>query len=292
MGDSTPTLSQHWRTLKTAARLGWAMESNWTDPLMFTFYSIVKPISGTLILVFMYWIIGLASSHAPSPNLFAYLYVGNALFIYVAQVLFGLGSVIEQEREWFQTIRYLYISPISLYTYLLGRAATQVAMATIAFVVTLTFGYFVLQIPLVLDPLNVPWLIAAMVLGILAIATIAIALASLTFMTARHARGIAEGIPGLFYLFCGVVFPISVLPAWGQAVGAVIPLTYWFAVVRRLLLPGAAAADGGLPSYTLPEAFAVLATTALLAFLVSILVYRGMEASARRRGRIDSLSGY
>ncbi len=277
--------------LRTAARLGWAMESNWADPLLFTFYSIVKPISATLILVFMYWVIGLTVGQT-DPNLFAYLYVGNALFIYVAQILFGLGNVIEQEREWFQTIRYLYISPISLYTYLMGRAATQIAMANIAFVVTMLFGYFVLAIPLLINPWSIPALVVAMVLGILAITAIAIALASITFLTARHARGIAEGIPGIFFLLCGVLFPLHVLPSWAQAIGRAIPLTYWFSVIRGLILPPEVQLDSGIGPYTLGEAFAILAATALLSILLSVVIFHRLEAMARRRGRIDALSGY
>ncbi len=35
-------------------RLGWAVNSNWTRPSLFLIYSVVRPLSSALVLVFMY----------------------------------------------------------------------------------------------------------------------------------------------------------------------------------------------------------------------------------------------
>ena len=43
-----------WRSLRTAAWLGWQIESNWTDPFLFAIYSIIKPLTSAGILVVMY----------------------------------------------------------------------------------------------------------------------------------------------------------------------------------------------------------------------------------------------
>ena len=37
----------------TATRLGWQMEANWTDPILFLIYSVAKPLASALILVVM-----------------------------------------------------------------------------------------------------------------------------------------------------------------------------------------------------------------------------------------------
>ncbi len=34
-----------WRSFRTAAWLGWQIESNWADPFLFAVYSIVKPLA-------------------------------------------------------------------------------------------------------------------------------------------------------------------------------------------------------------------------------------------------------
>ena len=46
-----------WRTVRVAYWLGWQVESNWTDPLLFFIYSIARPLGGALILVFMYFVV-------------------------------------------------------------------------------------------------------------------------------------------------------------------------------------------------------------------------------------------
>ena len=49
---------RHVRNLRTALLLGWRVESNWTDPLLFAIYTVAKPIASLLLLVVMIEIIG------------------------------------------------------------------------------------------------------------------------------------------------------------------------------------------------------------------------------------------
>ena len=58
------------RSFKTSARLGWQMEANWTDPLLFFIYSVAKPVSSALILVFMLEVItgGAGPNTGPSSS--------------------------------------------------------------------------------------------------------------------------------------------------------------------------------------------------------------------------------
>src|SRR4051794_41968674 len=51
-------LSDSIRNLRTALFLGWRVEANWTDPLLFVIYTVVKPIASLLLLVVMIEIIG------------------------------------------------------------------------------------------------------------------------------------------------------------------------------------------------------------------------------------------
>jgi len=36
------------RTFRTAMQVGWQMEANWTDPVLFFIYSVAKPVSAAL----------------------------------------------------------------------------------------------------------------------------------------------------------------------------------------------------------------------------------------------------
>jgi len=282
---------------KSAAWLGWEMESNWTEPGLFLLYSIIKPVAGAFILVLMslvaLWVGNPNTALGESP-MFAYIFLGNAFFIFVANILFGCFQVIQADREWYQTIRYVYISPISYYVYIVGRAASKVLIACIATTVTLLFGVVALHIHLELPLVNIPIFLAIMLVGLLCVVAIGLCLAGVSFITAKHVHGLAEGMPGLFYLFCGVLFPLSVLPNWGQTFGRMLPITYWLEAVRRLMMPQAAMASihTGLEGTDLTGIVALLGVSTLFFLLLSVMLFRASEYLARKAGLIDMTTNY
>lgn len=278
------------RTLKYAAWLGWQMESNWTNPWLFAIYSIIKPISATLILVIMYLIIW--GSVLEQPEIFSYMFVGNTFYMYVAQVLFGVVFVIHEDREHYQTLKQVYIAPISFYFYIVGRAVPKIVITTIAAVITLAFGVLFLGLPIELGAVNWPLLLLAMAVGLFCILMIGIALAGVSMLTAKHSLGINEGIAGMFYLFCGVTFPITFLPTWGQVIGLAIPITYWLEVVRRAVLPADLQWDSGLAAYSTGDIFLMLLATSLLFLVLSLGIFRYADRLARKKGKLDMSTTY
>ena len=286
-------MNTFWRTFKVAAWLGWEMDSNWTEPWLFVIYSIIKPIAGAFILVLMY-VVFAAIGNIQAPALFDFMYVGNSFFIFVGSVLFGTFQVIQSDREWYQTIRYVYISPISYYVYIMGRAFSKVLVSAFAVVVTLAFGVAFLGVPLVLTWGNVPILAAGLVLGLFCLLAIGITLGGVTFLMARHTQTLAEAVPGIFYVFCGVLYPLSILPVFLQDVGKVIPLTYWFDLSRRLLLPDSVmtAVPTGLAGFDNLTILGFLALSSVVFFGLSLGVFKLGEYLARKAGKIDMTTSY
>lgn len=285
-------VSHDLRTFKNAAWLGWQMEANWTDPFVFAIYSIVRPIAGSLILVFMYLVIITGDTRTA---FFSYMFIGNAIYMYVAEVLFGVTWVIHDDREHYMTLKQVYIAPINFYTYVFGRAAIKVAITTIGVVITLAFG--VLALGVEIDLLSVDWMLfaPAMLVGLMTLLIIGLALGGVTFLTAKHGMGINEGIAGIFYVLSGVIFPITILPGWAQHISRLLPVTYWMEAVRRGLspemmasLPGAT----GLQGLSDLELILALLVSALAFLFVSIAVFRYADRTARRKGKIDWTSAY
>jgi len=102
-----------------------------------------------------------------------------------------------------------------------------------------------------------------------------------------------EGIPGLFFLFCGVLFPISVLPEWGQNIGRAIPITYWLDLERRILLP--ADTWNHVTTNILGDNLYILAlllVSTLAFYFLSVVLFRLGEYLARRAGKIDMTTAY
>jgi len=102
---------------KSSFYLGWKIESNWTDPLLFLIYSLAKPLSSAFILIFMYIIISQGQMNEMLPHLI----IGNALHLYTANVLFGMAWTVIDDREFYETLKYVYISPVSMFQFLAGR---------------------------------------------------------------------------------------------------------------------------------------------------------------------------
>ena len=140
-----------WRSLRVAVWLGWQVESNWTDPFLFAVYSVVRPVAGALILVFMYLVVARGGLENP---LFPYVFVGNAFYIYVGAVLMGISWVVIDDREHYGMLKYMYVAPLNILTYLLGRGVAQTAIATIATAITLLFGVGVLGIRIPPGPVS------------------------------------------------------------------------------------------------------------------------------------------
>lgn len=280
------------RTFKNAAWLGWQMEANWTDPFLFAIYSVVKPIAGTLILVFMYLVI---TGGETNTLYFSFMYVGNALYMYVADVLFGVTWVIHDDREHYMTLKQVYIAPINFTYYILGRSAIKIAITSFGVLLTLLFGVLVLGVDISLSSVDWVIFIPGFVLGLACISIMGLALGGLTFLTAKHAEGINEGVAGIFYVLSGVVFPITILPTWAQGVSKVLPVTYWMETVRRGLMPEAMSGlpgGSGLEGFGNLEMMLALLFSAVAFMLLSEAIFKYADTVARRKGKIDWTTAY
>ena len=285
-------VSSELRTFKNAAWLGWQMEANWTDPFLFAIYSVVKPLAGTLILVFMYLVI----THGETETMFfSYMYVGNAMYMFVADVLFGVTWVIHDDREHYMTLKQVYIAPIKFETYIFGRAAIKIAITSFGVLLTLLFGVFVLGVDIDLAAVNWPLLVVALILGLATLAIMGLALGGVTFLTAKHSMGINEGVAGIFYVLSGVIFPITILPDWAQLISKFLPVTYWMEGIRRGLEPGVITALGpttGLQGFSDLQLLLTLVLTAVAFLFISLGIFRYADKVARRKGKIDWTSAY
>ena len=275
-----------WRSFRMAAWLGWQIESNWADPFVFAIYSLVKPLAGALILVFMYAVIAKDGLHSP---LFPGVFVGNALFIYVPAVLAGISWTIIDDREHYGMLKYVYTAPVNVFAYLIGRGVAKAIVATVAVVIMLLLGTLALGVPVRLAGINWLFVAATLVLGSAMLSLFGILLGGVTMITARHNYGVGEAVAGGLYLLCGVVFPLDTLPAWLAATGRVIPISYWLEAFRRALLGHGTEAFASLSDGVL---LAVIAgSTAVLAVL-AVLGFRLAERRARAKGLLDMQTMY
>jgi len=282
-----PDVTESVRSLRMATWLGWQIESNWADPLLFAIYSIAKPMAGALILVFMYIVVAPGGLKNP---LFPQIFVGNAFYIYVGSVLMGVSWAIIDDREHYGMLKYMYIAPLNIYLYVLGRGVAKTLAATVAVLITLLFGALVLDVGI--DATRVDWILLALSLmfGLAGLAFLGILLGGVSLVTARHNFYVGEAVAGALYMLCGAVFPIDVLPKYLQLLGQALPLTYWLEALRRALLGQGSSTL--LASFTDEALWAILAGSTLALGVISVAFYRWAEHRAKEKGLIDMQTMY
>jgi ABC-2 type transport system permease protein len=277
----TPAL----RSLATGARLGWAIESNWTDPFLFAVYSVARPVGAALVLVAIVWIVG----GGGRPDYVGFLVVGSACWTFVGGGLSGLVWAVLDDRERYRMLKYVVVSTAAFLPFLVGRAAGQLFTAAAGFLVTLLVGVLFLGVQVDLAAIDWRLLVPSMGVGLVAIVALGLAVAGLCLTTRRESWSYPEAIAGGLYLLSGAIFPPDVLPAALQPVALALPTTWWLEGVRRALL--------GLPTPGLLAGFddtivllALCASTAVLT-LGSVAIFRAFERAARERGLIDQTTG-
>ncbi len=278
-----------WRSFRTAAWLGWQIESNWTDPFLFAVYSIVKPLASAGILVVMYSVITRGNFGSP---VFPYMYLGNAFYIYVGAVMTGVAFAVIDDRERYKMLKYMYVGPIDIPMYLLGRGVARFVTGSAAVFITLAFGVLFLHVTIDPRRVDVPLFVVSLSIGVIMLAMLGLLLGSVVLILAHNTWGVGEAAAGAMYLFTGAIFPLEVLPDFLRPIGFVLPLTYWLELLRRSLVGSVAQAFPTLSGFSNLQLLAILLGLTLLLTLAAFLTFRGCDYIARERGLIDRTTNY
>ena len=280
------------KSARESFRVGWKIESNWTDPVLFATYQIIRPLASLLIVAFIV-IIGAAVGAAGSAfynEYLAWLIVGTAFYAYVLQVMLGMAILVFIDRNRYEVLKNIYISPGTLHPYVIGRGLVSVLNGTISVVLTLLFsvaifnGLLHMNIPLDLLGVNLLMLLPAVILGIVSLLAIGYMLCAVNIVSNRMEFILGDSVSGVFFLLGGVIFRIDQLPWQIQLISKALPITYFLDAVRG--------------SFRIPDTgdymsnLAILALTTLVALILGIMVFRFAEQRAKKLGLFDRKSEY
>jgi ABC-2 type transport system permease protein len=292
-------LGEFRRAFVTAAKLGWQMEANWTDPVLFLIYSVAKPVASALILVVMLDVI--SGGAGARPEFRAFVVVGSALWSFVLAGVSGLAWTILEDRERYRMLKYVYVSPSDFLAVLAGRGVARIGVGAMGALITIAVGVGLLGVPF--DPARVNWplLVVVLLLGLEAVLAIGLVMAAVCIQSRQESWSYPEAVAGALVLVSGVVFPLSVLPSIVQLIGVATPLTWWIEGVRDALFPGGVSGLGGSGSaFTVwtgsnaPDAITIVAAllvTGAVTTLVATAVFRVSDRRAKDRGLLDQTTG-
>lgn len=282
-------ISIYLRSFRIAAWLGWQIESNWTDPFLFAIYSIIKPLAGAAILVVMFGVI--TNGNFASP-IFSYIYLGNAFYVYVGSIMSGISWAVIDDREHYKTLKYMYVAPISIQLYLIGRGVARFLVASITVIITITIGYLFLHLNLNLAAVN--WLLffVSLLIGVVMLAMMGLILAGISLLIVNNVWFIGDAVAGALFLFSGAIFPLEILPVWLRPIGYAMPVTYWLELLRRALVGHIAEAFPTLQALSDLQLIGILLGLTLVFGIISFYLFRYCEHIAQERGLLDRVTNY
>jgi ABC-2 type transport system permease protein len=203
-----------------------------------------------------------------------YIAIGTTIWMWQNVTLWGVGMALRNEQMR-GTLESNWMSPTWRFSFLLGHSVVHM-FNMLVFLVVSTLE-FILIFGMRIN--GNPWLILLIVLlSIPPIYGLGMAFASLV-ITAKEAHNFVFLVRGLIMIFCGITYPISLLPGWMQGVANWLPQTYMIHAMRSATLANATLAD------VLPDLWALVGFGAFW-LAAGYLIFNWMERRARQTGAI------
>jgi ABC-2 type transport system permease protein len=203
-----------------------------------------------------------------------YIIMGTTVWMWQNIVLWDVGFALRQEQMR-GTLESNWLSPTWRFSYLLGHTGPQiVSMAMFIAITALEFG-FLFDVRLN----GSGWMVALMlVAAIPAIYGLGFAFASLV-ITVKEANAFVFLVRGLVMIFCGITFPVAILPEWMQSIAKWLPQTYLIAGMRAAAFENAGINE--LKPYLIP-----LVIFGIFWLVTGYAAFNWMERRARQTGAI------
>lgn len=184
---------------------------------------------------------------------FSFALVGFVFFDYLNVALDAFDRSLEEARAS-ATLEPLLVTQTPLPIVLAGSAIYPFVAMTLRMAVYLAWGATLFGFPL--RQANWPGVLLMLVASVLAFSGLGILSASylLLFKRGNPGKWLVLGVSGLVG---GMLFPVSVLPGWLQAIAHFVPVTYALEGMRAALLGGATLRELTRPILAL-AAFAIV----------------------------------
>jgi ABC-2 type transport system permease protein len=203
-----------------------------------------------------------------------FIAVGTTIWMWQNVVLWNVGFSLRNEQMR-GTLETSWLSPSWRFSFLIGPSMIHMINMVMFMVVSaLEFG-LIFGVRFNGNPLLV---ILIILVSMPSIYGLGMAFASLV-ITAKEAHNFVQMVRGLVMIFCGITFPITILPDWMQTVARWLPQTYMIHAIREAALANASFTD------LVPDLIALLGFGAFW-LAAGYLIFGWMERRARQTGAI------
>jgi len=274
-----PSLLSAWRALVAVMKREWTIFVRYPSWIISLFiWPIIFPLSYVFTAHALSGKSGIGMAHFQAAtgvqDYTGYIAIGTIIWMWQNVVLWNIGFSLRNEQLR-GTLESNWLSPTWRFSYLLGHTGPQlISMLMFILITAVEFGLiFHIQLN------GSAWMILLMMLAAIpSIYGLGFAFASLV-ITIKEANAFVFLIRGLVMIFCGITFPISLLPDWMQSIANWLPQTYLIHGMRA-----AAFSNAGI-SELMPDLIPLLIFGTFW-LIVGYFTFLWMERRARRTGAI------
>jgi ABC-2 type transport system permease protein len=204
-----------------------------------------------------------------------FLFLGWAAYMWISMVLWGPGTALRTEQVR-GSLEAVFMTPASRLVIIFGPAVSQVVWALWMFGVVGIALWLLFGVPF--SVLTVVRAVGVILLAVPALYGLGALFASVV-LRFGEVSALVQAVRGLFTVFCGMTFPIIILPEWARAVAYSLPPTYLIGDLRNVLLTGASLTD------LVPD-LALMLAIGLLLCAAAVVAFRRTERYARAGGSL------
>ncbi|HHV41234.1 MAG TPA: ABC transporter permease [Clostridiaceae bacterium] len=210
---------------------------------------------------------------AGTSDYIGFVFIGIVMWTWLNTVLWQVGATLRTEQRR-GTLESNWVTPASRLSIMFGSGLTNMLSSLVTVAVSLIFCKMAWSIDLTFNP----FLGLIFLLSTAAIYGLGLIFASLVLLV-KELNSAVNFVRGMFMVFCGITYPISVMPHWMQSVAKVLPLTYSIRLIREVGLTGAGYKD-------VSGTFWVLFAFAASLFAGGYILFILMDSFVSRKGTL------
>lgn len=169
----------------------------------------------------------------------SFVIVGSTMWMWLNITLWEVGFQLRNEQMR-GTLESNWLCPVWRISIIVGASLTKLITSLIFLTITVVEFRVFFGVQMVSG--NLGLLLLILLLVIPSIYGLGLAFASLVIRF-KEANAMVFLVRGIFMAFCGISYPLSVLPGWMKEVAAFLPLTYAIQDIRAVVLADASFID-------------------------------------------------
>lgn len=206
-----------------------------------------------------------------------YIVVGQIIWMWVNISLWSFGGSLRDEQMK-GTLESNWLCPINKFDLMIGTALGEIIMSSIIILVSMLEYRFIYGIHFTG---NIGTHIISFLIFIPGVYGFALMIASLVLWI-KEIGPTVQVVRGLITVFCGVSYPIILLPRYFKVVSDILPFTHGINAARYIMLQGGNLGDKGFYE---PALLCISIGVAL--FIIGRLCFMGIERKVRQSGSLE-----